>query len=502
MRGWDFPVEIDASAELPIYLQIAQGIANDIRRGRLVARDRLPGSRRLAQMLGVHRNTVLAAYTELSMEGWVITSPTRGTFVSPDLPEHRVKQMGARGPQALGFDLSASSAIPVQAECGTGRFAIRPGHLRPEFMFSSGLPDVRLLPATALGRAYTRALRVSWRTSLMYGDPEGHPKLRAALATMLASTRGLATAAENVFVARGSQMGVWLTARAIVTPGDLVAVEAPGYRPAWEAFRMAGARLVPIDVDEHGIRVDQLQRLMSSERVRAVYITPQHQFPTTVTLSPERRDMLLRLATAHRCAIIEEDYDHEFHYEGRPILPVASMDRSGVVIYIGTLSKVLAPGLRIGFIVAPLPLQERFAAIRSHIDLQGDQCLEYAIAELLEDGEIQRHIARMRRVYRARRDALAETLRRELPDVLSFALSPGGTGLWTRVADGIDVDEWADRALKEGVALSTGRRYDFYGHSQPFVRLAFASLNERDIAEATRRIARCVPARAIAMSAR
>jgi GntR family transcriptional regulator / MocR family aminotransferase len=501
MRGWDFPVELDSSAELPIYLQIAQAIANDIRRGRLVARDRLPGTRRLAQILGVHRNTVLAAYTELCMEGWITTSPTRGTFVSHDMPEHRVPPMPSRGMNSLGFDLAPAHTVPAQVDCSVSRYVAAPGRHRPEILFSGGLPDVRLLPATALGRAYTRALRVSWRTSLMYGDPEGHPKLRAALAALLAATRGLSSCADNVFVTRGSQMGVWLVARAVVSPGDVVAVEALGYRPAWEAFRMAGARLVPIDVDAHGMRIDRLQELMARERVRAVYITPHHQFPTTVTLSPERRELLLHLAEAHRCAILEEDYDHEVHYEGRPVLPVAAADRAGVVIYVGTLSKVLAPGIRIGFVVAPTALHERLAAIRSNVDLQGDHCVEYAVAELLEDGEVQRHVARMRRIYRTRRDALTEALRRELPDVLTFTPSSGGTAMWARVADGIDVEAWAERALAEGVAVTTGRRYDFYGQALPYIRLGFASLNERDIAEGTRRLARCIPtSRPLALS--
>lgn len=496
MRESDFPVALDPSSELSVYLQISRAIAADIQRGRFVTGDRLPGTRRLAQILGVHRNTVLAAYTELAMEGWVTTAEKRGTFVSADLPAPRVRSGEAPGsapgadPQAIGFDLPDDGATPTVCSAVAD---LAPTERRPDFVFSSGLPDVRLLPARALGRAYSRALRVSWRTSLMYADPEGHPKLRAALAAMMASTRGLSASPERVFVTRGSQMGVWLVARALVSPGDVVAVEALGYRPAWEAFRQAGARVVPIAVDEQGVRVDQLEALMASTRVRAVYVTPQHQFPTTVTLSAERRAQLLRLAVAHRCAIVEEDCDHEFHYEGRPVLPLGASDRAGVVIYIGTLSKVLAPGLRIGFVVAPLALLPRLRAIRSNIDLQGDQCLEYAIADLLEDGEIQRHVARMRRVYRARRDALVQALRQMLPDALTFRPGPGGTALWCAVAEGIDLEAWALRARAEGVALPTGRRYDFEARHLPFIRLGFTSLNEREIAEATRRLARCLP---------
>jgi GntR family transcriptional regulator/MocR family aminotransferase len=490
MRGWDFPVKLDSASGLAIYLQIAKAVTDDIRRGRLAAGDPLPGTRRLARTLRVHRNTVLAAYNELAMEGWVTTSPKRATFVARDLPETRVRQMQGSGSNRLGFDLSETTAARALAGCVDDRSGF-PIDRRPDLGLWSGLPDVRLLPVTALGRAYSRALRMSWRSSLMYSGPEGHPKLRAALATLLATTRGLAASADSILVTRGSQMGVWLVAQALVAPDDVIAVEDLGYRVAWEAFRMAGARLVSVPVDEHGLRVDRVRELMATERLRAIYVTPQHQFPTTVTLSTERRELLLKLAAVHRCAIIEDDYDHEFHYEGRPVLPLAAADKAGVVIYIGTLSKVLAPGLRTGFVVAPGALHERLATIRSYVDLQGDQCLEYAIAELLEDGEIQRHVARMRRVYRTRRDALVAALHRELADALTFTPGPGGTCLWARVSEDIDVEEWRECARLAGVAMSTGQRYDFQRRPIPFVRLGFTSMHEREIEESVRRMARC-----------
>ena len=197
-------------------------------------------------------------------------------------------------------------------------------------------------------------------------------------------------------------MALALVARALTRPGDAIAVEHPGYRPAWEAFRIAGAEIVPLRVDEHGVDVQALQRVIARRSIRAVYVTPHHQYPTTVTLTVARRLALLQLAAQERFAIIEDDYDHEFHYSGRPVLPLASADAAGLVIYIGTLSKVLAPGLRLGFIVAPGDLIERLVAYRSFVDLQGDPVLESAVAELFEEGLIQRHVRKMRRIYRAR----------------------------------------------------------------------------------------------------
>ena len=264
----------------------------------------------------------------------------------------------------------------------------------------------------------------------MYNHPAGLPRLRRGLAGMLSATRGLAVDAASIMVTRGSQMALALVARALVRPGDAIAVEHPGYRPAWEAFRLAGAEVLPVDVDEQGLNVRALARLASRRPIRAVYVTPHHQFPTTVTLSAPRRLELLRLAARARFAVIEDDYDHEFHYTGQPVLPLASLDRAGLVVYVGTLSKLLAPGLRLGFVAAPTDLIEQLVAYRSFADLQGDHVLESAIAELLEEGLIQRHVRKTRRVYRSRLETLATALRQHLGDFVSFDEPSGGTAIW------------------------------------------------------------------------
>ena len=245
---------------------------------------------------------------------------------------------------------------------------------------------------------------------------------------MLSVTRGLALDPASIMVTRGSQMALALLARALIRPGDAVAVENPGYRPAWEAFKLAGAEVLPVHVDEGGLDVRALRQLIARRRIRAVYVTPHHQFPTTVTLSGPRRLELLDLAAHERFAVIEDDYDHEFHYSGKPVLPMASLDQAGVVAYVGTLSKVLAPGLRLGFVAAPPDLVEQLIAYRSFVDLQGDHVLECAIAQMLEDGLIQRHVRKMRRVYRARLGALAAALRQQLGHFLTFREPSGGTG--------------------------------------------------------------------------
>lgn len=465
-----------------MYLQIARSISADIREGRLHPGNALPGSRTLAQTLGVHRNTVLAAYTELVTEGWVRTEVAGGTFVSVDIPIRNRKQFSVQDDRSNvahepGYHIDALTTYekpPVYA----------PGTL----VLAKGAPDVRLLPSLELARAYRRVLTRNGPRLLTYGDPRGHEALRGALVTMLSNSRGIHATVESIMITRGSQMAIDLAARALITPGDIVIVESLGHRPAWNAFRLAGASLVAAPMDAAGLLVGALEPILARGRVRAIYITPHHQFPTTTVMPPARRAQLLEFARKHRIAIIEDDYDHEFHYDGRPVLPLASADPSGVVVYVGTLSKILAPGLRMGFVVAPPPVIDAMTSVRVVADLQGDLSVECAIAELFATGELDRHVRRMRRAYHSRRDALVNALTDELGSVLSFAVPSGGMALWARVAMDVDVDEWAHRALAHGVAFRGGRMYDFAGDSQPFTRLGFSFHNEAELAESARRM--------------
>jgi GntR family transcriptional regulator/MocR family aminotransferase len=481
---WTINLALADEGGPPVFLQIARGLAEAVRAGRLRPGQRLPGSRRMADDLGVHRNTVLAAYAELSAEGWIAATHGRGTFVSADIPDERPRRLPGAArrsatPRRTSFPLPGGpTAEPRRAPHPAGALVL-----------AGGVPDLRLVARAPLWRAYRRVLGRGPVELLGYGDARGHARLRAALARMLAATRGLAAVADDLVVTRGSQMGLHLVARALVAPGDLVAVEALGYRPAWETLRAARARLVAVPVDAGGIDVDRLRLVAARRRLRAVYVTPHHQYPTTVPMSPARRLALLALAAERGFAVIEDDYDNEFHYQGRPILPLASADSAGAVIYVGTLSKVLAPALRIGYLVAPPPLAERFAALRSITDGQGDPITEVAVADLIEEGELQRHLRRVRGVYRARRDAIAAALRRELGDHLAFTVPPGGMALWAGARRGIDVDAWAERAAAGGVIVSTGREFAIDGRPRPFFRLGFAQRSEPEIAEAVRRLA-------------
>jgi GntR family transcriptional regulator/MocR family aminotransferase len=353
-------------------------------------------------------------------------------------------------------------------------------------VLAGGQPDLRRLPVDELGRAWRAAVRTSRGRILDYADPEGHPRLREAIGVMLGRERGLAVDRDEVMVTRGSQQALYLVAQALIRPGDRVAVERLGYPPAWAALRAAGAELVPIDVDSDGLRVDQVADA-AMEGLRAVYCTPHHQYPTMVTLPAGRRMALATLARDHGFAVIEDDYDNEFHYRGRPVLPLAAHDQDGVVIYVGTFSKTLAPGLRLGFLVAHREVVRALAARRVAIDRQGDTATELAIAALMKDGTIGRHLRRMRRIYASRQALVADLLVRRLGERIAFDLPAGGLALWVRSS--VAPEPWQERAARRGVGFDVARRYHLDGSSLPYLRIGFASLDEPELERAVTALA-------------
>lgn len=476
--SWTPTLALDAGPGT-LVSRIARAVVHDIQRGRLAPGARLPGSRGLAAALGVHRNTVLAAISALEAEGWVTTEPARGVFVVEDLPIDAPIPFGEGPAQATVI------ALPPPPP-----WTLRPAPPPDAICLLGGLPDLSEAPTALLARAWRRAAGRG-RATLGYGDPRGEPTARAALAGMLRDLRGLSITGDDLLITRGSQMGLYLTARATLRPGDRVAVEALGYRPAWAALEATGAVLVPIPVDADGLDVPALLDTHAAAPLRAVYLTPHHQYPTTTTLSAARRLALLDWAASAGAFIVEDDYDNEFHYAGQPVLPLASADRAGVVIYLGTLSKVFAPSLRLGFVSARPAVLDAMVRWRAVIDRQGDRLGELAMAELLEDGELPRHVRRMKRRYRERRAALIECLQVRLPE-LDFTPPAGGMAIWARLPPGRSGQQVADAARQAGIVVQPGIEFAFDGADVPAIRIGFAGHPPEILAAAIARLARAV----------
>lgn len=473
----DIAVELKGDGNQPVFLDLAESIVREIERGRLKPGDVLPGTRTLAKSLKVHRNTVDAAFHELTMQGWLVTEPSRGTFVARDLPDIHPVSRRPRTPATESVESAASAP--------------------PRLRVSDGAPDPRIMPRTELARAFRHALSApAFLTDAGYGDPRGALALRTALADYLVSERGLTASPANVLVTRGSQMGLYLAAASVVEPGQVVAVEDPGYPLAWSAFRAAGARVIGVPVDAQGINVDYLAGLAAREPdLRAIYVTPHHQYPTTVTLGAGRRLKLLDITRRHDLTVIEDDYDHEYRFDGRPVLPLAGRAEAELpVIYVGSLSKLLAPAVRVGYVTARPDLLARMAYRREAIDRQGDLPLEQALASLIEDGTLRRHASKARRIYQSRRDHLAGELNDRLGDDVTFDMPAGGLAIWLRLRTGLSAETWAANAHRSGLAITPGLKFALDAASAPEAfRIGYASLDEKELTRLVGLLARTRP---------
>ena len=476
-------IRLDRSSPRAVYLQIAHALIEEIRRGRLPAGSVLPGTRELAAENGTNRKTVIKAYEELVSQGWLISKGTKGTFVSPTLPDLPLDPV--EHPPAAGRSLLEGPQFKsLPASHALTALFNQPGVI----CLDDGVPDTRLFPAETFARSYRSGLSIAARRGrLAYGDPRGTHSLRAAISRMLNVNRGLATTPDHICLTRGSQMAIYLTTRVLLKPGDTVVMEDLSYPPARAAFRSAGARVVSVRLDENGLDVQHLEHICRRQRVRLIYVTPHHQFPTTVLLPTDRRMRLMALSEQFGFAIVEDDYDYEFHFVQKPLLPLASADPTKV-LYIGSMSKLLAPSLRLGYVAAPPRVVDRLAAEILLLDRQGDQATEYAVSELIDSGELGRHARKSLRVYAERRKSAALRLREALGDQVGFRLPDGGLALWLTFTDDALLDRLESKAAANGIRMLPSRDFSGRPDGPRGLRLGFASLDAAELAEVLQRM--------------
>jgi GntR family transcriptional regulator/MocR family aminotransferase len=485
LRFWslNLPVKLDRHLRMPLFQQLARQITEEVRRGRLAPGTPLPGSRELAAGLGINRKTVVLAYDDLIAQGWLASHPHRGTFVSPELPQ---TSFGPGEPSRGGARTRyADRRYDIVDTAGDASFVVSGA---ANSGFDDGLPDSRLLPIQELGRAYRSALAYLARSHrLYYGDPRGSVVLREAISRMLNADRGLSTSVDNICLTRGSQMGIFLATRALARSGDSVAMEALTYPPAYHAFCATGAKVAAVRVDAHGVDVDHLEQICRKTRVKSIYLTPHHHFPTAVSLAPERRMRLISIAEQFRFSIIEDDYDHEYNFEFRPLLPMASFAPSNVV-YIGSFSKILSPNLRLGYVVASKDTIDVFANHIVMLDRQGDQAIEMAAAEILASGELARHARRALGVYRARRDSFASLLRANFGELIRFEAPSGGLAIWIEFAERERIRRLEEKARAKNFSMLASASFRLTDSAPHGLRLGFASKNNNEMSEAIRRL--------------
>ncbi|WP_317181101.1 PLP-dependent aminotransferase family protein [Intrasporangium sp.] len=426
----------------PVTRQIFEQIRDAVLSGRLQGGQALPSSRSLAAALGVSRTTVLAAVDHLMAEGYLSARAGVGTYVSQDV----------QGVERPWTRPSALRPLPWWGEDSWG-VPEQPGEA-PAFDFGTGVPDPSRFPFATWRRLLDGANQAAAEHG-RYADPQGVPALRRSLARHLAVSRGLRASSDDVVVTAGVQQAITLLAQVLLEPGDLVAVEDPGYPLVRRAFTAARARVVPVPVDGDGLAVHLLPA-----GAKLVYVTPAHHFPLGVRMSLSRRTALLEWARDSDAAVVEDDYDTDFRYGGRPIDALHSLDRAGRVVYVGSFSKTLLPSLRLGYCVAPPALRDALRRARFVADWHGPVAPQLALAGFIDEGRLTTYIRKMRRHYEAKRVRLIQTLDSDFDDVLARIPSTAGLHLaaWA-TSDNADVDGWLRRAAKQGVAVSAVQDY-------------------------------------------
>lgn len=415
--------------------------------GRLKPELRLPATRDLAAALKISRNTAVAAYEQLLSEGYVVARPGAGTYVANVRPAAR-----RRPPTAIRSDAQSRLAPFWRTPPSV------PHPAPPEeraYDFRVGLSDKTHFPYRVWRRLSARALRGISRTPVAYADPAGEPGLRQAIARHVSLTRAVASQAEDVVVTVGAQQGFDLLARILVTPGrTTVAVEDPGYPAARAAFAAAGATIAPVPLDTEGLVVERLP-----DNARIVVVTPSHQFPLGTVTSMRRRKALLQFAEARGAVIIEDDYDGEFRYGGRPLDALQTLDRSGSVFYVGTFSKSLFPALRLGFVVPPPWARPALVAAKQLADWHGPVLAQETLTAFIAEGHLARHVRRMRKVYGERRAVLLSSVARHCGDGLVPIPGEAGLHLAARLVGRVRARAVVAEAAAHGVHVQAVQLY-------------------------------------------
>jgi GntR family transcriptional regulator/MocR family aminotransferase len=440
-------IAVDRRAPIALYRQIYDAYRTAIVDRRLRSGQRIPSTRSLASELGVSRFPVLNAYAQLLAEGYFETRVGAGTVVSSSLPE----QVTSSEPTGARLTSARSGPRPVSL-----RSSILPSQPRGPWLGGSGAFSVGQIafdqfPLSVWSNLVMRHCRNMGARSFGYGDQMGSKVFRETIATYLRTARSLRCEAEQIMIVSGSQQALEISARVLLDSGSRVWVEEPGYRLARDVFALNGGHLVPVPVDDEGL--DVTVGIKRCRRARAAFVTPSHQFPLGVTMSASRRLQLLDWAQSSGSWIIEDDYDSEYRYESLPIASLQGLDSHSRVIYIGTFSKVLFPSLRLGYIVIPLDLVDRFLMMRRTMDLCPASFYQEVLADFIGEGHFARHLRKMRVLYRERRGALVDSISKELGSLVEVLGDEAGMHLAVSLRHGGRDLQIAKRAARQNLWL-------------------------------------------------
>lgn len=484
-------IQIQKRSSHSLYRQVYEGFRKAIVDGSLGAGQRVPSTRVLAQELGISRMPVLNAYAQLLAEGYFESRVGSGTVVSRSLPE----RIGKKEPAALRSRKLNQERRGVSKRClnlASAQAFYRSRGLGPFNVSQIGFDHFPLALWNSLVNRHARKARAR---SFDYGDPMGLMELRERIAEYLRISRGVRADAGQIMIVSGSQQGLEITTRVLLDPGDPVWMEEPGYRFARSVFAGSGCVIVPVRVDSEGLNVAAGAKHCCG--ARAVLVTPSHQYPLGVTMSASRRLQLLDWAESNGSWIIEDDYDSEYRYEAMPVTSLQGLDRHSRVVYIGTFSKVLFPSLRLGYVVVPEDLVERFLAARFASDIGPATFHQAVLADFIGEGHFARHIRRMRLVYAERRNALIENLRDQFGAMAEMAGAEAGLHL-SVILNGVPDRELTARAARENLWLVPLSSFYLGKAAQQGFILGFGSTSVREIPAAVHKLRRLVRAKNVA----
>lgn len=476
MLPYDRIINIDKDLKIPVYRQIAVSITNAIRNGVLKAGTHLPGSRELAIFLGVHRKTVIAAYEELNAQDWIEVFPRKHVAVSENIPVLKPRDWSHSTPsKAYSNNFSLPFRIVEKNGLVSNITSVS------DIVIDDGHPDAGLSPIDNLLKNYRMlTTRKHAIKDAHIGTAQGTLKLREELVAYLSETRGLSITPENLLITHGAQMSIYLSSQLLLNNATTMITGKPNYSIANSAFKETGSKIIEVNVDDDGIDVNAIGNICKKKKIDAVYVIPHHHYPTTVTLSVERRMKLLELSNEFSFTIIEDDYDYDYHYSSSPYLPLASAGHNGNIIYIGSFSKMLDPAIRIGFMVAPKNFIIQCTALRNAIDVGGDGYMQNALAMMIKEGELKRHIKKAKKIYHNRRDILDSLLREKLDPYITYSLPTGGMAIWIKLLSQYSISE---------LAVMSGLKIKQINIEQNAFRFGFASMDEKELKNAVEQLA-------------
>jgi GntR family transcriptional regulator/MocR family aminotransferase len=483
-------IPLDHQNTIPLYRQIEAYLRQGILSGSLAPDTRLPASRQLAGDLGVNRITVENAYAGLEADGLIFSRVGSGTYVLP--PEHLPPLPNAQDEAAWPL---WQQSLQAQGEIFTPNVVDElihsGGHPHP-ISFAGGIGDSHLFPAEEFRKVLQAVMRRDGIAALDYGEPDGFAPLRATIAHILAS-QGLQTHPENILITAGSQQALSLVSQLLLKPGDTLLVESPTYSIALDLFRALGYKIVGVPVDGQGMQVEKLEKLLQQHHPKLIYTIPNFHNPTGTCLSGSRRRQLIVLADRYNVPIMEDDFVGDLRYEGRAQPALKALDPGGRVVYVGTFSKMLMPGLRVGFLVAEGPVHDSLVRFKRLNDLTTSTLVQRALEAYVTVGRYQAHLRRSCQVFRKRRDAMLAAIDRHLPAGVRLDPPQGGLFLWLQLPENLSADELLPLACAQGTDFMPGSSFYANGSDgRDWLRLNFVVQPAEEIETGIRRLGKAL----------